>query len=616
MKKLLKGFLKKIQKVDILGLIIFFSTLLIYVHNLSPSVYGGDSGDLLTAAVVKGVPHPSGYPLYTLIGILFLKLPIKASFAWKFGLASAILSAFSVLFLYLTIKEITKDKLLSLAFSFTLAFTFPFWLYAEIVEVFSLHHFFITLISLLTVKYLMTLERKYFYYLAFALGLSLTNNLSILLLFPAVFLSLISKGVRNLLKPETIFLSLFLFVISLSPYIYIPLSARQSPAVNWNNPVNLENFLHLLLRKDYGWGVERIVKKDFDLKISNINLFTYFNYWLAYLNISLFLTAFLGIIFLTKNKNYSLLILFFLSFLLFGPLFIFYSQAEFGSLGTIGVMEKFYTSSSIFILILSVLGIKLLQEFSIQKLKKPFFIKTVKLAIIFTVLIIPASYFFKNFQKTNLSKIYLGDSLGIDILTSLPENSVLLLTDDSIAFSSIYAKNVLGIRKDVEIPGIYDGFKILWKETGLSEEEVKKRIIEKKAHIDQELFPKILSNLVKKYPVYSDSPLQKLDDESELIIPVSYGILFKLETEKSLKKMSKEDYLKKIEEITKNYHLNQIKENEEIISEHLYLSHIRRAYAVGFINISNFFEYFYFDKDLSQKFKEMAKEIDPILELQ
>ena len=39
-------------------LILFLFTFAIYVHNLSAGVYGGDSGDFLSAIAVKGVPHP------------------------------------------------------------------------------------------------------------------------------------------------------------------------------------------------------------------------------------------------------------------------------------------------------------------------------------------------------------------------------------------------------------------------------------------------------------------------------------------------------------------------------------------------------------------------------
>src|SRR4051794_30616936 len=40
-----------------------------WLHN------GADSGDLVAAAFVAGIPHPPGYPLYTLIASLFARIP-------------------------------------------------------------------------------------------------------------------------------------------------------------------------------------------------------------------------------------------------------------------------------------------------------------------------------------------------------------------------------------------------------------------------------------------------------------------------------------------------------------------------------------------------------------
>lgn len=75
-----------IVKQYLLPLILFILTFIIYLHNLSASIYGGDSGDFLSAIAVRGVPHPSGYPLYMLLGIVASWLPIPQTLAWKVDL--------------------------------------------------------------------------------------------------------------------------------------------------------------------------------------------------------------------------------------------------------------------------------------------------------------------------------------------------------------------------------------------------------------------------------------------------------------------------------------------------------------------------------------------------
>ena len=52
----------------VVGLLVF----LLYLATTCPTVYFGDSGELIAAADSLGVAHPPGYPLYTLLGRLML----------------------------------------------------------------------------------------------------------------------------------------------------------------------------------------------------------------------------------------------------------------------------------------------------------------------------------------------------------------------------------------------------------------------------------------------------------------------------------------------------------------------------------------------------------------
>jgi hypothetical protein len=39
----------------------------VYALGACRTIYVGDSGELVTAVAVLGIPHPSGYPLYVLL---------------------------------------------------------------------------------------------------------------------------------------------------------------------------------------------------------------------------------------------------------------------------------------------------------------------------------------------------------------------------------------------------------------------------------------------------------------------------------------------------------------------------------------------------------------------
>ncbi len=75
-----------------------------YVLSLAPGLtwahQGADGAELLTAAIVNGVPHPPGYPLYTLLlqgWLALLGMAAPASdLAWRGNLLSALSGAASV----------------------------------------------------------------------------------------------------------------------------------------------------------------------------------------------------------------------------------------------------------------------------------------------------------------------------------------------------------------------------------------------------------------------------------------------------------------------------------------------------------------------------------------
>jgi hypothetical protein len=72
----------------LLGSGLFITAFITYLFTLCPSIYFGDSGELIAMICTLGVPHPTGFPLYILAGKLFAFLPL-ASPAFRVNLMSA-----------------------------------------------------------------------------------------------------------------------------------------------------------------------------------------------------------------------------------------------------------------------------------------------------------------------------------------------------------------------------------------------------------------------------------------------------------------------------------------------------------------------------------------------
>ena len=78
-----------------MGSAIAIVSFVIYLLTLCPTVYLGDSGELSGAAFSLGVAHPSGYPLYALVGKVFCLIPF-GSVGFRMNLMAALFGVLGV----------------------------------------------------------------------------------------------------------------------------------------------------------------------------------------------------------------------------------------------------------------------------------------------------------------------------------------------------------------------------------------------------------------------------------------------------------------------------------------------------------------------------------------
>src|SRR5947207_3719403 len=80
------------------------TTLLVfigYLLTLAPDLTLEDSGELAVGSYYAGVPHPPGYPIWTIYTWLFTVLIPISNIAWRVALSSAVAGAFACGFLAL-----------------------------------------------------------------------------------------------------------------------------------------------------------------------------------------------------------------------------------------------------------------------------------------------------------------------------------------------------------------------------------------------------------------------------------------------------------------------------------------------------------------------------------
>lgn len=428
--------LKKFKHPDFLiASLLFLLFLIIYLTFQSTSIYGGDAGDLVTAAYVRGVAHPPGYPLYTFLGWLLTKIPYS-TVAWRVSLLSSIPSALSLGVLYIITKKLTKHTIASIISVLTLGFSYLYWLYAIVPEVFAMH----ILIVVLTFYSFLRLkdknELKWLYFGVFMSGLTLSHHHTGIILWP-VWLYLIWPNLIKLRKKVNYFKLIGFFILGLAPYIYVYFSALGNPPINWDAPTNLINLLKLFFRTDYGTfragPAAGLINLDrfYILKIAGENSLIDF----TGLGISIMLFG--GVVYWWRNKSRETNTVW-LGFLISGPLFLYYSGFPFLNNFLLGTIERFLLIPYLFLAILLAFGIMIFEKTLTTGIKL-IMGKELNLAWSSLLLLLPLVLLLTNFFKlAPLKNDRTAENLGLDVLNSLPDNSVLFLVDDTMLFDTQY----------------------------------------------------------------------------------------------------------------------------------------------------------------------------------
>lgn len=174
------------QRADWLcGLISALVAFAVYAWTTAPNVTLLDSGEFLVAATRFGVPHPTGYPLWTFLSWLFHLIPLGNS-AWQVALFSGVCGALAVGLTAMLIRNAAVwmfpaaglvASICAVSLALTFAFSFSMWSQCVIVEVYALHALLVGLYLTSLYLWLRRPERMSgLYWSFFLLALSFSNH--------------------------------------------------------------------------------------------------------------------------------------------------------------------------------------------------------------------------------------------------------------------------------------------------------------------------------------------------------------------------------------------------------------------------------------------------------
>ncbi len=132
--------------------LVFFVPLAIYLMTLLPTVGEHDTFEFQVLSYELGIPHPTGYPLYMLLGKLFTLLPF-GNVGYRLNLSSALFAGGAAAVLYATIYLLVRHRGASVLAALSFAFSYSFWSQAVVAEVYALNALFVALVFFLLLRY-------------------------------------------------------------------------------------------------------------------------------------------------------------------------------------------------------------------------------------------------------------------------------------------------------------------------------------------------------------------------------------------------------------------------------------------------------------------------------
>ena len=496
-------------KTSIPPFLLIIISFTVYQSTMSPVVYLGDSGELTAAAFSLGIPHGSGYPLYTLLGKIFCLIPI-GNIGFRMNLMSSFVAVATLWLVYSLILKNTASNIAAFVGTLILGFISVFWFQTVAAEVYVLHAFFVALLIKIIWWWEEKREFPILILLAFVSGISFGNHLQTVMLAPAVLFMILSRDKQALFNPKhAIVLSIF-FIAALTVYLYLPIRTEAGAAIHWGDPNTVERFLaHVSGRSHRAGYVMNKSPLEYLLRTKEA-------LWFIWSQFSVILFFSLWGWLRLRSTRWRIFYVLVIGFDFVYTIFLNIISLE---------ITPFFLPTFVVLSLLAGGGIGNLLE----RMKGiPSVGGGVKRLIRTACFLIPVIFMVMNFGLCNQSRNYTAYEHALNIFRTMGNGDILFLDGDNNFFPVVYGRIVERMREDLLL---FDRHKIVYKLPYLGE---KRGIF----HGDWPSFRTLLEkSLLAKMETANIS--YAVFDPEFIILPVEYtlvphGILFKVVKKKEL----------------------------------------------------------------------------------
>lgn len=434
----------------------------VYLTTLAKSTVSLDNGELAATSYLLGIPHPTGYPLFTIIGFLFSHIPLSMRVIHQLNLLSTIYASIGVFFTIKLIRIIVDELENSLSsekfqlnklseFSITLisiigglvfAFSKTFWFQSTNYEVYTLNIALMSATIFYSIRaYLkervnqdeINFLRNKWLVVFILFGLILSHHLlGVFVIIPIMYLYF-----KNFQRTRIITFLKFILIsglIAILFYSYIPIRSSMNSLVGFGRPANILETIDHITGKIY-----RPMMMSSDASAIN-NLITFvsslsihfdkYDFDNSEFNLMILLIVpGLFFAFVYRHKIFNLFLIL-LAIYLIVPLF--YAILD---------IDAYFLPAYYIIVIFISTGIYFLMKVISRDLYK-------KIFVVFLILLVSVQFYF-NYNRVDQSEVYLEEDYFNSIVKHIEDNSVLINFSSWLHSLSMYYQLVEKVKPNV-----------------------------------------------------------------------------------------------------------------------------------------------------------------------
>ncbi len=409
---------------------------LIYGMGACPTIYAGDSGELVAAVHTLGVPHPSGYPLYVLLGKLWTLAMPFGSVAARMSWFSVVAAALAVGGLYVLGRRLALERWAAALAALSLALAPSFWSQANVQRVYALNALFVVATLLAALSWDRRGGRARLWWTFLLAGLGASNHTYMAL--QGIALAAWAWWRRPEARRDG---ALWLggavsFALGLTPYLFLMLRSRTDPLLDWGNPETPQALARHALRATHwsrawleswldlgpiGWDFLQSVGREF--------------FWLG-------LPLVVAGLVVARSRHWPLSLMLAIVALNVG------AMAAHGSRTDLFVWHRYYIPAYVMAALWLGAGAQWVRSRAAgwARTAGPLASRAV-----FLLWLIPIGLLVTGWRDHDRSRFTLAEDYSRLVLAGLPPGAHLAASDDNILFVLIYLSLVEGARPDVDL---------------------------------------------------------------------------------------------------------------------------------------------------------------------